>query len=852
MKKTRINIILLLAFCFLNIKANSQCTDEGNYWFESWTSCDISSNPNVVRADSYWVLFEFTEPQAIATTHIWNANRTGESGRGAKTVFIDVSTDGNNWSQVGSGSYNWPQATELENYTGFDGPDLQSFGFIEKILITVVNNHDNSACVSISELRFDIDPTACYGEIDECGVCDGPGFNSYFKDADGDGLGNPDSSIESCNIPLGYVENNEDNCDNGLIGWDDIGYIFLDNGCTGCHSGPAPSGDLNLTTFEGISAGGNLCGSAILTGTVLVDIINISNYDGCSATIPFPSMNERVGDAIDSDEIQLLQAWIDDGALNDCKCPLGSLDSDADGICDASDLCNGLDDALIGTTCNDGDPCTISDVITANCECVGIPAPDSDYDGICDILDLAINDPCTADGIIGLPEPQGWNNNVNNDCDLDDVLISDGDLNDFDECITHRGASLKPECACPGNEDIGAGVFVGAFGGLSGHQSQGIPDGAFTNLISLGDYLDFEFPYLELGTEICFTVGIGSPVGGIQFEVNERGFYRFPNPDPSLPNFASQQICFPTFMAGPQKIRISRFIYGSVKVDGSTYSYCPCTESDPNASFTSCACPNDQTQEAGTYVDSFGIDNADEGGGVSDGIFSGRINDGDSLILSYPAASENYEICVDILFSAVFGRVSFDLNNENITFVNPAGIGDNGQIQNICFKTNSNESQTLVIKDIGAGYINVDGSVAAYCNPCVADTDQDGVCDDLDICLAGDDLLDHDADGIPNACDTCDDNIIGTPCDDDNNCTYNDLYDSNCNCTGTPLYYESVVGLQGALDLQTIDSISLSGDFDVLSDGYFRAGKAITIKPDFETKEFLTLELQIEECSTGN
>ncbi len=852
MSKNRIHIILLLAFCFIYIKANSQCIDNGNYWIESWTSCEVSSNPNAVRADSYWVLFEFSEPQAISTTHIWNANRMGESGHGAKTVFIDVSTDGISWTQVGAGSSTWPQATELENYIGFDGPNLQSFGFIEKILITIVDNHDNSACVSISELRFDIDPTACYGELDDCGVCDGPGLVTYFEDADGDGLGNPDSSIESCDIPSGFVENNEDNCDNGLIGWDDIGYIFSNNGCTGCHGGPAPLGNLNLTTFEGIAAGGDLCGSNILTGTVLVDIINISNYDGCSTTIPFPSMNERVGDAIDSDEIQLIQTWIDDGALNDCNCPTGSPDSDSDGTCDASDLCNGLDDALIGTSCDDGDPCTISDVITSNCTCVGLPALDSDSDGVCDVLDLAINDPCTADGIIGYPEPADWVNNENNDCDLDGVLVSEGDLNDFNECINHLGASLKPECACPGNETIGGGTLAGSLGGGSEHNSVGVPDGAFTNQFSLGDYLDLEYPYMELGTEICFTVGIGSPAGGIQFEVNERGFYRFPNPEPSLPGFTPQEICFPTFMAGPQQIRVSRYIFGTVKIDGSTYSYCPCTDSDPNNLFASCACPNGQTEVAGTYVDSYGITNAQEGGGASDGILTGRIHEGDSLTLSYSASSENYEICIDVLFSVVFGRVSFDLNNENITITNPAGIGENGQIQNICFKTNSNESQTLIIKDVGSGYIQVDGSGSVFCNPCAADGDSDGVCDVDDLCLTGDDSLDQDGDGIPDACDNCNGNIIGTSCDDNDNCTIDDIYDSNCNCAGIPLYYESVVGLQGPLDLQTIDSISLSGDFEILSDGYFRAGKQITIHPEFETKESITLEIQIEQCSPGN
>ena len=58
----------------------------------------------------------------------------------------------------------------------------------------------------------------------------------------------------------------------------------------------------------------------------------------------------------------------------------------------------------------------------------------------------------------------------------------------------------------------------------------------------------------------------------------------------------------------------------------------------------------------------------------------------------------------------------------------------------------------------------------AYCN-CVGelkpDTDNDGVCDPLDLC-----------DGL-------DDTLIGTACDDGNACTINDVYTTDCDCAGT-------------------------------------------------------------------
>ena len=61
-------------------------------------------------------------------------------------------------------------------------------------------------------------------------------------------------------------------------------------------------------------------------------------------------------------------------------------DADNDGVCDAEDQCPGLNDALIGTSCDDGDPCTTNDIYDSNCGCSGTIS-DSDNDGVCDAYD---------------------------------------------------------------------------------------------------------------------------------------------------------------------------------------------------------------------------------------------------------------------------------------------------------------------------------------------------------------------------------------------------------------------------------------------------------------------------------
>src|SRR5690606_4781113 len=66
-----------------------------------------------------------------------------------------------------------------------------------------------------------------------------------------------------------------------------------------------------------------------------------------------------------------------------------------------------------GDPCNDGDPCTINDVLLANCSCVGT-FQDTDGDGVCGAEDL-----CP-----GRPEP-GTPCNDNDPCTINDIIRAD-------------------------------------------------------------------------------------------------------------------------------------------------------------------------------------------------------------------------------------------------------------------------------------------------------------------------------------------------------------------------------------------------------------------------------------------
>ena len=58
--------------------------------------------------------------------------------------------------------------------------------------------YDSSQWVRNSD---DLDDKCYSNEFDECGVCDGPGKPTWYKDWDEDGLGNPNISMQSCIYP---------------------------------------------------------------------------------------------------------------------------------------------------------------------------------------------------------------------------------------------------------------------------------------------------------------------------------------------------------------------------------------------------------------------------------------------------------------------------------------------------------------------------------------------------------------------------------------------------------------------------------------------------------------------------
>ncbi|MEL6179115.1 MAG: hypothetical protein AAFS10_09180, partial [Myxococcota bacterium] len=56
----------------------------------------------------------------------------------------------------------------------------------------------------------DPEPDCVTNDTDACGVCGGPGGSMYYADVDNDGMGDPRSGVRACAQPEGYTDNDDD------------------------------------------------------------------------------------------------------------------------------------------------------------------------------------------------------------------------------------------------------------------------------------------------------------------------------------------------------------------------------------------------------------------------------------------------------------------------------------------------------------------------------------------------------------------------------------------------------------------------------------------------------------------
>ncbi|MCR9065108.1 MAG: PA14 domain-containing protein [Cytophagales bacterium] len=156
----------------------------------SWVSCGSTGpNPNPARSSStHWIKYDFQNQYKLQNSRIWNYNVLGQTNKGFRTVKVDYSIDGINWTALG-GTYNWPMAPGTSDYAGFAGPNFSNIK-ARYILISAVSNWGSTSCSGFSKITFDAihcddkdtpcddgDPLTSYDKFDDNCNCRGVDIN---------------------------------------------------------------------------------------------------------------------------------------------------------------------------------------------------------------------------------------------------------------------------------------------------------------------------------------------------------------------------------------------------------------------------------------------------------------------------------------------------------------------------------------------------------------------------------------------------------------------------------------------------------------------------------------------------
>ena len=352
---------------------------------------------------------------------------------------------------------------------------------------------DNTDCDDSNGTIYPGAPELCDGLDNDCNgsIDDGITNTTFYADTDGDGLGDPDNSVEDCSLPDGFV-NNDDDCDDtdATIGAEMTFYADTDND---------GFGDANTTTMACVAPDGF--------------VIDNTDCDDSNGTI-YPGAPELC-DGLDND----CNGSIDDGITNttfyadtdgdglgdpdnsveDCSLPDGFVNNDDD--CDDTDATIGAEMTFYADTDGDG----FGDANTTTMACAapdGFVIDNTDCDDsngtiypgapeLCDGLDNdcngSIDDGITnttfyadtdGDGL-GDPDnsvedcslPDGFVNN-DDDCDDTDATIgaemtfyADTDNDGFGDANTTTMACVAPDGFVVDNTDCNdsnATVYPGA------------------------------------------------------------------------------------------------------------------------------------------------------------------------------------------------------------------------------------------------------------------------------------------------------------------------------------------------------------------------------------------------------
>ena len=149
----KIFLLLFVSSIFIT-GTRAQCFPDrhNTTWFDGWISCEEAPSPNPERGDSHWIMYDFVHQYKLGQMHLWNSNDPKNLDRGVKKMIVDYSTDGENWTELGT--FNMEMASGKTTYEGFDGPDFE--GIEARYLLLTAQSNWGGECVGFSEIRIQV------------------------------------------------------------------------------------------------------------------------------------------------------------------------------------------------------------------------------------------------------------------------------------------------------------------------------------------------------------------------------------------------------------------------------------------------------------------------------------------------------------------------------------------------------------------------------------------------------------------------------------------------------------------------------------------------------------------------
>ena len=374
-----------------------------------------------------------------------------------------------------------------------------------------------------------------------------------------------------------------------------------------------------------------------------------------------------------------------------------------------------------GDTCDDNDACTTNDLLDDNCNCVGT-FEDADSDGVCDANDI---------------------------CEFgDDNLDTDGDGTP-DACDFSNGSMDTDQDGVPDDEDICPGFN--------------------DNLIGTPCDDGYLCTNNDIYTQNCICEGT-------LIDTNNNGICDADESD------AGYQLTFSVAEVDCQNQTIS--VDFAVQADNANSGF-KIADQNYRMSF-------DKAIANPVILQELGLSGVNPLTTNQSAVYNPHslLGSMDTMISYNIALQTNIGFPVNTTPIPV-GRLGFDIIDDSGCF-------------DIKWHTQNINPSTIIIEEINGTLIPINSAnftditicFDEYCSSC----EVGAICDDGDACTVQDiynencecegTFADADEDGICDEEDICpefDDELIGTSCDDGNACTVDDTYGENCECTGTYL-----------------------------------------------------------------